>query len=104
MESSSVTKRIEIVPSSQKLMLFGRRGRRPKTGGSAVKADRCGGAPGLHKRGTSAEDWGGGRTGRAALSLDGTGGFPPYSSQRGSTVRCPHQAVRPQHQRAEAGQ
>ena len=47
-------------------------------GGSAVKDDRSGGAPGLHKRGfASAEDRGGGRRGRAAPILDGTGDSPP---------------------------
>src|SRR5262249_46074189 len=47
-------------------------------GGSAVKDDRRGGAPGLHKRGfASAEDRGGGRRGRVAPILDGTGDSPP---------------------------
>src|SRR5665213_2380067 len=83
-------------------MLFGRRGRRPKTGGQKpVKDDRRGGAPGLHKRGTSAEDWGGSRRGRAARSLTGARGdsHPFTSSKRGSAVRHPLQADRPPHKR-----
>src|SRR5580704_15776373 len=87
-------------------MLFGRRGRRPKTGGKKpVKDDRRGGAPGLHKRGTSAEDWGGSRTGRAARSLTGArGAYHPLTFQNAaapSGVRF--KADRPPHKRAEGG-
>lgn len=49
--------------------VFGGRGAKAQKmqGGSAVKDDRRGGAPGLHKRGfASAEDRGGGRAGRPA--------------------------------------
>jgi len=43
---------------------------------------------------------GGGHDGRAALSLDAMGGFPPlHSSKRGSAVRRPIQADRPLHKR-----
>src|SRR5690606_12205570 len=55
---------------------FGQRRRRPKGRGNAVKDDRTGGAPGLHKRRRSAEDWGGGRSGRMARSLTAWGILP----------------------------
>jgi hypothetical protein len=78
-------------------MLFGRRGRRPKTGGSAVKDCRREGT-GLHaaqrrKVGRQPE-------GSAAPILDGTGGNSTLQpSQPVSAARHPHQADRPQHQR-----
>src|SRR5262245_37082655 len=53
-------------------------------GGSAVKDDRSGGAPGLHKRGLgSAEDRGGGRGGRPARSLTARGIHPLLFCVRG---------------------
>lgn len=71
------------VPLSKKLMLLGEGNEDPKHRGRSVKADQSGGAPGLHKRGTSAEDWGESRDGRAAPSLDGTGaGGPPNETSR----------------------
>lgn len=58
--------------------------RKPKCErGSAVKDDRRGGAPGLHKRGFgSAEDRGGGRKGSVAPILDGAGIHPWLSHER----------------------
>lgn len=79
------------VPLSKKLMLLGEGNEDPKHRGRSVKADQSGGAPGLHKRGTSAEDWGGIRDGRVAPSLDGTGaGSPPNQSESlPSGIYCP---------------
>jgi len=60
-------------------------GRKPRwKGGSAVKDDRHGGAPGLHKRGfASAEDRGGGRAGRRRESLTARGMLPSFFRTRG---------------------
>ena len=66
--------RIEIVLSSKSTCFLGDGDEGQKQGEKPVKDDRRGGAPGLHKRGTSAEDWGGSRTGRAARSLTGARG------------------------------
>jgi hypothetical protein len=66
-------------------------GRTPEMkGGSAVKDDRRGGVPGLHKRGFgSAEDWGGCRRGRVAPILDGTGDSPPVFTRAGERGQQP---------------
>lgn len=81
------------------IAIFGERGAQAQMlRGSAVKDDRRGGAPGLHKRGTSAEDRGGSRAGRVVPILDGTGDSPPsFLRERarggGSRLAGPEESV-----------
>ena len=72
---------IDESPYAKRAKRFSAEGGRKskRKGGSAVKDDRRGGAPGLHKRGSgSAEDWGGSRRGRMARSLTARGIHPLY--------------------------
>ena len=81
--SSAASLEISLYAKTR-IAFFGERGAQAQMlRGSAVKDDRRGGAPGLHKRGTSAEDRGGSRAGRVAPILDGTGDSPPAFRTRG---------------------
>jgi hypothetical protein len=94
--------RIEIVLSSKALTLLGDGDEGQNRGAKASQGRPARRGTLLHKRGTSAEDWGGGRRGRAARSLTGArGGFPPVHTFR-TRQRRQASASRPKGRRTSA--